>query len=884
VKYLLPGRTFMLPGNKSNRLVLRVFELILFNCLLVACRPAPGPGSGLNVPLTDRWQFRQAGTARWYNATVPGCVHTDLLAGRLIDEPFFSTNERKLQWIENEDWEYKTTFFVPPKVLEEERVELVFEGLDTFCSVYLNDSLVLQTSDMFIRHTFSCKNQLRPGDNTLRLYFHSPINRTRTKALQTPVIAANDAARLKSSVLARKAGYQYGSDFGPRFVSSGIWKPIRLKAWSLAKMTDFQVFQENLSAGSALINTVFEVQATQPLTAQLTVFSPEKSFLPVGKTIQLQTGNNRITLPVEIKNPQRWWTNGLGKPHLYRLTAVLSAEEKLPDTLSKRIGLKTLELMQPRDSVQEGFGFRLNGVPLYMKGANLIPADMFLNKITPQTYRSLVQAAREANFNMLRVWGGGIYESDIFYDLCDENGILVWQDLPFAGGMYPIDSEMVTNIRLEVEQNAKRIRHHASLGLWCGGDALQESWYFRDRRKSKVSAADSLVIWRQFNRLFLDMLPQTVRRFDNHVYLPFSPRYLGSPGAGDSQWWGMWQFGKPLSAFRYNTGRFMSKTGFQSLPDFPVLQKIVESSEDLSLSSRLLKLRQNALNNNDLLKDYLLEEYHPPRNFESLVWLNRLQQAQLLEDALANQRRRQPYCMGSLVWHLNDVWSGISFSLIDAEQSRKPAFSAVKRALAPVLVSPVLEGGKLKVYVISDKPEAFGAKLEMGMMDFSGKMFSEQTLPVQVQPLTSRVYAEMDLKTLLLRKNPVNLLFFARLTDGDKTLTDNVLYFALPRYLNLPQNALLALRSELKATPEGLQIELTSPLLLKNVQLRSEKFSGTFSDNFFDLLPNRKKIVFFKPDRPVEVNLWQKQLSFQSLTDTYDPPKVLAVRRPLRGR
>lgn len=456
-------------------------------CMALAAAAAP-----VRQHLHDDWQFRQARLNNWYPATVPGTVHTDLMANRIIEDPYFRLNERGVQWVDKEDWIYETHFEADAGLLARERIELVFEGLDTYADVYLNDEKVLAADNMFRRWRTEVKRLLRPGENTLKVYFHSPIKVDLPKYDSLPYRyeAVNDQSAngglfdKRVSVFARKAGYHYGWDWGPRLVTSGIWRPVYLEGWSGARISDVFYRQQEVTARRARVEVEVEIASVRDLAeAVVTVASPGEG-IEASVTAPLRSGINKVTVPLDIASPKLWWTRELGEPHLYEFRASVAAGDA-SDSRTTRIGLRSLRLV--RDKVADGttFYFELNGEPLFAKGANYIPCDVFLPRVTRAVYEKTIDDAAAVNMNMLRVWGGGVYEDDVFYELCDERGILVWQDFMFACSVYPAEGAWLENVRLEAEDNIRRLRNHPSIAVWClaEGNTLNVR-LVSDRRKT----------------------------------------------------------------------------------------------------------------------------------------------------------------------------------------------------------------------------------------------------------------------------------------------------------------------------------------------------------------------------------------------------------------
>ncbi len=410
--------------------------LILSLIFLAATNAAAQGAVRLETSLNGNWQFREAGKGGWKPATVPGCVHTDLLANKLIEDPFYRDNEKNQQWIGKTDWEYQTTFQVSPETLKRQNLEIVFEGLDTYANVFLNDKPILDADNMFRRWRVSVQDSLKQGENVLRIKFRSPINEILPKMslLDYELPAVNDQGE-KTSPYTRKAPYQYGWDWGPRFVTSGVWKPVSLNAWDDARIEDLHIKQNKLSKQTADLSAVVEVVAARPTEATIEVENLTDKKTVAAKQVKLTQGVNKIALDFAFANPRLWYPVGLGEQPLYNFKAKLVLGKKQVDGQTKRTGLRTLELRQKPDEFGKSFIFVVNGIPVFGRGANWIPADIFPTRVTKEKYKNLLESLRDANMNMIRVWGGGIYEDDYYYDLAEEIGLPVWQDFMFACSM-----------------------------------------------------------------------------------------------------------------------------------------------------------------------------------------------------------------------------------------------------------------------------------------------------------------------------------------------------------------------------------------------------------------------------------------------------------------
>ncbi|HZB46219.1 MAG TPA: glycoside hydrolase family 2 TIM barrel-domain containing protein, partial [Pyrinomonadaceae bacterium] len=570
------------------------------------------------VPLHGGWKFREAGKGAWRAATVPGCVHTDLLKNGVIEDPFYRDNEKRLQWIGKTDWEYETTFRVAPGTLARRNVELVFEGLDTYATVALNGVELLSADNMFRTWRVDAKKALKAGENTLSVRFRSPINEVlpRMKALGYELPAVNDQGE-KTSPHTRKAPYHYGWDWGPRFVTSGIWKPVRLEAWDGARVADFHVEQKQLDRAAASMSAVVELVADRDTDATVILDEASGSRRLAARSVKLRPGVNRVRVDFRLERPRLWWPAGLGPQHLYSFRTLVLDGKQLLDEAATRVGLRTLELRQQPDQWGKSFEFVVNGVPVFAKGGNWIPADSFPTRVTRERYRRLLESARDANMNMLRVWGGGIYELDDFYELCDELGLMVWQDFMFACSMYPGDKDFLESVRAEAVDNVRRLRNHPSVVLWCGNNEVETAWLHWGWKQNLPAK-----LWDDYLKIFHGVLPEVVAEHDpSRPYWPSSPSSNleedpDSQRVGDVHYWEVWHASKPFEFYEKQHPRFMSEYGFQS---FPMIESVNAYTvpADHDIQSPVMLAHQKHPRGNQLIREYMLREYAEPKDFES---------------------------------------------------------------------------------------------------------------------------------------------------------------------------------------------------------------------------------------------------------------------------
>jgi beta-mannosidase len=820
------------------------------------------------ISLNNNWKFREANKSEWHSATVPGCVHTDLLANKLIEDPYYRDNEKKQQWIGKTDWEYETRFQISANVLNRKNLEIVFQGLDTYANVFLNDKPILNAGNMFRTWRVNVKNVLKSGENVLRVKFRSPINEIlplmKTVGYELP--ASNDQGE-KTSPYTRKAPYQFGWDWGPRFVTSGVWKPVSLEAWDDARIEDLFITQNKLSKENADLRAVIEIIAANSGEATLEIESQTDKKIVATRQIKLNDGVNKIAVDFDIKNPRLWYPVGLGEQPLYNFKAKLSVNKKIIDEKTKRTGLRTLELRQKPDEFGKSFEFVVNGIPVFGRGANWIPADIFPTRITKEKYKNLLTSLRDANMNMVRVWGGGIYEDDYYYDLADEMGLLVWQDFMFACSMYPGDKAFLENVRHEAIDNVKRLRNHPSIVLWCGNNEIETAWMHWGWRKYLPNS-----VWEDYQKLFLRLLPDVIEEYD-----PSRPYWSSSPSSnfeedsdsqktGDVHYWEVWHAEKPYKEYEKQFPRFMSEYGFQSFPEIETIKTYTTEADRQSIETPVMLAHQRHPRGNQLIRQYMLREFNEPKDFESFLYVSQILQAEGIKIGAEHFRRIMPRNMGSLYWQANDCWQVASWSSMDYFGRWKALMYYTKRFYAPLLVSPhVGDDGVMNVYVISDYPQATNAQLTLTLIDFSGNKLSSKTFDLNVEPLKGKSYLAQPVSELLKGADDKNAVLIAELKTNGKTVSQNE-YFFKPfkdAAFSKPE-----IKTEITETKDGFQVGLTTDKIAKSIYL-SGLPDGFFTDNYFNLIPGKKQEITYLSKEKITADEFRQKLKVRSLYDAF---------------
>jgi beta-mannosidase len=836
---------------------------LLILTFLSACNNKVQKELPVEIEINSNWEFSQAGTGNWMPTTVPGTVHNDLLNNGVIDDPHYRMNENEVQWVEDEDWEYRTTFDVTDEMLAHNNIILDFKGLDTYAMVMLNGKEILNADNMFVNWEVNVKDKLQKGANQLNMHFNSPVKEGMKKLTKLDYIvpAVNEQAPVgkRTNVFTRKAPFHYGWDWGPRLVTSGIWRPVILKAWDNAVVELVYVSTKSIKNELALLNGHIDVNVSSKGTYSLSLLIDGKSEKLV-EQVKLAVGENRVAFDFEIPEPRLWWSNGLGEPYLYDFKFQLKKENVIVDEYQFDFGVRTLELVQEPDSVGHSFYFELNGVPVFMKGANVIPSETLTPSVDNATYNRLIDDAVTANMNMLRVWGGAIYEEELFYSLCDQNGILVWQDFMFACAVQPGDVAHLDNIKKEAEYNVKRLRNHPSIALWCGDNENYHGWHewWVDLFEPEVEK----YLKETYSRISTEILADAVKEHAPHIdYWPSSPMAYGHKKAdrksGDEHDWTIWFGQKPFSAYEENVPRFVSEYGLQSFPDMHTIKKFSEP-QDWDIDSPVMRHRQRSkmeyvapgFDGNDMIKWYMKKYYNVPGDFEKFVYVSQLLQAKAYKTAIEAHRRNMPHCMGSLYWQLNDSWPTISWSTIDYYGRWKASHYAVKKANNPVLVSPDLDEDMLKVYVVSDKlSEIANAKLEISLVRFNGEKLQLEEKNINIPANTSILVFEKNVGDWIKGVDLNESFILTRVLTEEKQLSENHVYFQEPKNLKL-QKANVQFENE--KTGNGYKIKLTTDYLAKNLYLRFDNPDVKVSDNYFDLVPGEEKVVEVYTDEEID--------------------------------
>lgn len=767
-------------------------------------------------------------------AEIPGTVHTDLISNNLIEEPFYSDNEKRLSWISESDWIYKTTFDLPFDDENSAQIKLVFEGIDTIAKIYLNNVQLGTTSNMFLRYEYYVTKFLKQKNNELKLYFESPVNygiKQEKKYGKLPV------ALNSYRVYVRKAQYSFGWDWGPSFPTMGIWKNVYLKKVSEAEIENFLFNTIELKNGFAIVEVIFNVKknTNEKILASIKINNANFS---TNKLIEVTRGKNKVKFKIE--NPKLWMPNGYGEQNLYDLEIKLFNENKnILGSLNRKVGIRKIEL-QLNEKNKNTFRFIVNGKKIFAKGVNWIPADAFLTRVTEDKYRKLLNFAKDANMNFIRVWGGGIYENDIFYEICDELGLLVWQDFMFACGSYPEHLEFLQNIEKEIFYNVNRLQYHPSIAIWCGNNENEWIWYQEQKKSYKKMPG---------YKIFSKIIPSILKEVD-----PIRPYWQSSPfgfdedpnsqNSGNRHQWDIWSRWIDYSEVKNDNSLFVTEFGFQGPANKSTLEKVIPAKER-KINSKIFEFHNKQIEGTERLIKFLIAHLPLSTIWDEFIYLTQLNQGLALKTCLEHWRFNQPRTNGSIIWQINDTWPVVSWSLIDSELKPKLSYYFVKRIFADVVAKIDVNEKEIFILGLNQKENNFRGTLKL----------------IIVESYSSEILYEKN-KSITIKGNSISNLIAVKNNFSTSSIIIVTLY---------DENGIQIFRDVYAFQEWKYNILPKSEIKLKLIQKNGEKFfelsadklsifvdlissNVIFSDRGFILLPDEKILIKAVTQENIDLN------------------------------
>lgn len=810
------------------------------------------------ISLNGFWKMKDVKGTEWIEASVPGSVMNDLLNNGIIDDPFYRDNEDQAYQIALKDYHFTRTFDLNEQFITRQNLLLRCDGLDTIAEIKLNGQVIANTDNMHRLYEIDIKPYAIKGRNEILIRFDSPINYITEKQNKRPLVGVDHAVEGYPHI--RKAHSMYGWDWGPKIPDLGIWRDISVLSWDSGRIDNVHITQVHTD-DQVEVNVSVEVSQLASVDSHLQVKLTSPSGEINTKKVTSVEGNQFISFTVS--NPKLWWPNGYGDQALYQLDVESLVGGKVSDTKAYKIGLRTIEVKNEIDEWGKSFEFIVNGHALFMMGANYIPEDSIVARTSKERTEKLIRDCVEANFNMIRVWGGGYYPDDYFYDLCDTYGLIVWQDFMFACSIYELTETFEATVYQEAIDNVKRIRHHASLGIWCGNNEVEEAWENWGWPKESKLREDYI-------KLFENYLPEIVKEHDPKTfYWSSSPSSEGgfvnprNPDVGDVHYWEVWHGQKPFTDYRNFHFRFCSEFGFQSFPALKTIESFTEP-KDRNIFSRVMEKHQKNDDANGKILYYLSENFLYPKDFDSLVYTSQLLQAEAIKYGVEHWRRNRGRCMGSLYWQLNDCWPVASWSSIDYYGRWKALHYFTKKFYAPILLSVEEEGTCAAIHVTNDTFKTVNGEVKWKLCSNNSKVIVEGSFSTIVDPLTAKRCKELDF-TAILTEDRIRDTYLecTMYLNGSIDSSTTVLFTKHKHFEFLDPE----LSIDVKDEDESFVVAVRANNFTKYIEL-SAGLDAKFSDNYFDLSSGDvRHITVLKSslDKKLSADQFQENITVRSI-------------------
>jgi len=867
------------------------------------------------IELNKNWRFKKASPEEqgeytktemvslpedeiWYEARVPGCVHLDLLANKMIPDPFFEENEYKVQWVEECDWFYKCQFALPNEFItgaaNRAQLELQLDGVDNYASVFLNEKKIATLNNMFIPWRLDVTKGIKSGDNELFIYFSSPKNTAKGLEKKHGVLFG---AFETSRVYTRRAQYFTGWDWGPRLSGVGLWQPVRIVMWDTSRIDGATLFTREITKDKkqSFLQVDIDLYSSKDAEVSLVgeILFQGEIKARIEKSLSITKGKFHLSEELCLENPHLWYPNGFGDHPLYDLQLTLTKEEEILDQKNMRFGVRTVRLNQEKDKQGRKFIIEINGEPIFLKGMNWIPADSFPARIKEKDYREWIELAANSHVNCLRIWGGGIYEQEPFYRFCDEKGIMIWQDFMFACGAYPEEEWFLDLVKKEAKAQIKRLFNHPSIILWCGNN--ENEWMLSGFPKGEKSSAPG-------DTIFKNILSEICEKMDpSRPYWTSSPHGgidPNSPDEGDRHNWEVWSNWKRFEEYAKDNGRFQSEFGFQAVPRNRTIFNLTKE-RDHNLNTPALQSHQKMSEGNSRLFRYLWAYLLLPNSFDELSYYSQLLQGEALKLGVQHWRSRKFETAGSLIWQLNDCWPVISWSLIDYYKRPKAAYYYARRFFSPLLSvllfdplndfnfnRPERIEGKVRCMLVNDLPATQEGELILNVFNLKGEKIFEKVYNISVPKNKVLKIGSFSLSDLWITQ-PEREFVTLQFIQEDTIITRDTLLFRPWKYISFPKVDWRHIRIN-TFSKKKFEIVLKSDTFVKCVKIfldqskweAAAKEEGEknptpiipeyqLDDNFFDLIPQLEQRVICTFERNIPEHLFKSALTFQTLNDSF---------------
>ena len=722
------------------------------------------------IELSDQWYFKLSNNVdgfdqfnKWMGCTIPGTVHTDLLNLGYIEDPFFEDNELKLQWISDYDWDYKISFDFPDEFEKDSPVLIVFDGLDTIAEVFLNGESIGKFDNMFRRYEIDVSSRLLEKNNELVVKFASPIKYAQAQEEKYGKLYVEVNTE---RVYTRKAQYSYGWDWGPSFPTMGIYKPVFILQRNNTSIRNSKFQTIEISKDKAIVEIDIEIEGSINPDSILEVSLSFKDKLIEKEVVGMVTSTNKIRM--EINNPLLWWPCCLGSQSLYYLTSALKTKnEKIVDIEKKKIGIRTLELLLEENG-RNSFKMLVNNKEIFIKGVNWIPTDSFLPRVSKEKYTRLLSLAKEANCNMIRIWGGGIYERDKLYELCDELGLLVWQDFMFACGSYPEHDEFIENVKIEIKQNVERLQHHPSIAMWCGNNECEWLWY--QNRGKDISKLPGYNIYHH-------IIPGILKDIDPlRPYWPSSPfGYDEDPNdqkSGNTHQWNIWSNWIDYTEVVNDNSLFVSEFGFQAPANKETWEEVL-SDKNLQSNNALFEFHNKQIEGQKRIFQFMSDHLPVAHEWDDYIYLTQLDQGLALKSCIEHWRANWPRTNGTIIWQLNDCWPAISWSIIDSDLTPKLSYYFVKDVYSDQILTINKENSTININLNNhSKTKTKLCLLKLHIIEQrSGKVIEEYDKQFSIQNCRNSIVHKVPIEEL--RNNGEHILIASVFNENYKLLHRN---------------------------------------------------------------------------------------------------------------